>query len=237
MSLGHGLRHGVDVSEGETLCLEGPVTDRTDVMLFVLLAVTPLGAVRSNHLEPVSANRDVALMERIAAGDGEAFAELVGRYTRMLYNVAYRYQSSQAEDLVQETFLRAYQHANTFSGRSKVSSWLYRICVNVCLTQSGKASNVPMADLDDINEADIRSDGGGADNPESRMQHGEMYRALEDGLRLLPSQQRMVFILRELQGLSYGEISDVLGINEQAARTNLCRAKRRLQVFLDPLLQ
>jgi len=197
------------------------------------LGVTIPGAVRSYHLEPVSNNLDVELMTKVANGDGEAFAELVKRYTRMLYNVAYRYNASAAEDLVQETFLRAYQHAKTFSGRSKVSSWLYRVCVNVCLTYQSRAGN-QTADIDEVNEADlvVRDD----ERPDVMAQRGETFRALEDGLRALPSQQRMVFILRELQGLSYGEIADVLGMNEQAARTNLCRAKRRLQVWLDPLL-
>jgi RNA polymerase sigma-70 factor (ECF subfamily) len=197
------------------------------------LAVTILAAIRSNHLEPVSNNLDVELMTKVANGDGEAFAELVKRYTRMLYNVAYRYNASAAEDLVQETFLRAFQHARTFSGRSKVSSWLYRICVNVCLTHQTRA-NGQTTDIDQVNEAEllVRED----ERPEVMAQRGETWRALEDGLRALPSQQRMVFILRELQGLSYGEIADVLGMNEQAARTNLCRAKRRLQLWLDPLL-
>jgi RNA polymerase sigma factor (sigma-70 family) len=197
------------------------------------LAVTILAAIRSNHLEPVSNNLDVELMTKVANGDGEAFAELVKRYTRMLYNVAYRYNASAAEDLVQETFLRAFQHARTFSGRSKVSSWLYRICVNVCLTHQSRA-NGQTTDIDQVNEAEllVRED----ERPEVMAQRGETWRALEDGLRALPSQQRMVFILRELQGLSYGEIADVLGMNEQAARTNLCRAKRRLQLWLDPLL-
>lgn len=172
-------------------------------------------------------------MTRIASGDGDAFAELVKRYTRMLYNVAYRYNASQAEDLVQEAFLRAYQHANTFSGRSKVSSWLYRICVNVCLTNM-RRSSVPTTDIDEVNESEFVA--AEEERPEKRAEHGETYRALEDGLRALPSQQRMVFILRELQGLSYGEISDILGMNEQAARTNLHRAKRRLQTWLNPLL-
>jgi RNA polymerase sigma factor (sigma-70 family) len=202
-------------------------------MLELPLVVTILGAVRSYHLEPVSNNLDVELMTKVANGDGEAFAELVKRYTRMLYNVAYRYNASAAEDLVQETFLRAYQHARTFSGRSKVSSWLYRICVNVCLTHQTRA-NGQTTDIDQVNEAEllVRED----ERPEVMAQRGETWRALEDGLRALPSQQRMVFILRELQGLSYGEIADVLGMNEQAARTNLCRAKRRLQLWLDPLL-
>jgi RNA polymerase sigma factor (sigma-70 family) len=197
------------------------------------LAVTILGAIRSHHLEPVANNLDVELMTKVADGDGDAFAELVRRYTRMLYNVAYRYNASAAEDLVQETFLRAFQHARTFSGRSKVSSWLYRICVNVCLTYQARAG-APTTDIDDINEAQLplRDD----ERPEAVAQRGEAFRALEDGLRALPSQQRMVFILRELQGLSYGEIADILGMNEQAARTNLCRAKRRLQLWLDPLL-
>ncbi|MGI8737258.1 MAG: hypothetical protein DLM53_08515 [Candidatus Eremiobacter antarcticus] len=202
-------------------------------MLLFLLPVTIPGAVRSNHLEPVPSTEDVVLMTSVAQGDGEAFAELVKRYTRMLYNVAYRYNASAAEDLVQETFLRAFQHARTFSGRSKVSSWLYRICVNVCLTYQSR-SGAPMMDIDDVNEAEllIRED----ERPEVMAQRGETFRHLEEGLRGLPSQQRMVFILRELQGLSYGEISDALGMNEQAARTNLCRAKRRLQIWLDPLL-
>jgi RNA polymerase sigma-70 factor (ECF subfamily) len=202
-------------------------------MLLFLFPVTIPGAIRSNHLEPVPSTDDVVLMTSVAEGDGEAFAELVKRYTRMLYNVAYRYNASAAEDLVQETFLRAFQHARTFSGRSKVSSWLYRICVNVCLTYQSR-SGAPMMDIDDVNEAEllIRED----ERPEVMAQRGETFRHLEEGLRGLPSQQRMVFILRELQGLSYGEISDALGMNEQAARTNLCRAKRRLQIWLDPLL-
>src|ERR1700737_2757618 len=123
-------------------------------MFPLFLGVTIAGAVRSYHLEPVSNNLDVELMTKVANGDGEAFAELVKRYTRMLYNVAYRYNASSAEDLVQETFLRAFQHAKTFSGRSKVSSWLYRICVNVCLTHQSRAGS-PTTDIDDVNEAEL----------------------------------------------------------------------------------
>src|SRR5580704_8658005 len=123
-------------------------------MLPIFFGVTLPGAVRSYHLEPVSTGRDVALMQKIAGGDGEAFAELVRRYTRMLYNVAYRYNASSAEDLVQESFLRAFQHANTFSGRSKVSSWLYRICVNVCLTAMGRAS-LQTTDIEEVPESEL----------------------------------------------------------------------------------
>jgi RNA polymerase sigma-70 factor (ECF subfamily) len=202
-------------------------------MLLFGMPVTVIGAVRSYQLEPVSSGRDVALMGRIASGDGDAFAELVKRYTRMLYNVAYRYNAAQAEDLVQEAFLRAFQHAGTFSGRSKVSSWLYRICVNVCLTNMGR-STLPTTDIDEVPESEFVA--VEEERPDKRAERGETYRALEDGLRSLPSQQRMVFILRELQGLSYGEIADILGMNEQAARTNLHRAKRRLQTWLNPLL-
>src|SRR5579862_3962670 len=157
-------------------------------MLPIFFGITIPGAVRSYHLEPVSLGKDLALMQRIASGDGEAFAELVRRYTRMLYNVAYRYNASSAEDLVQETFLRAYQHARTFSGRSKVSSWLYRICVNVCLTYQTRAG-AQTTDIDDVNEAEllVRED----ERPEVMAQRGETFRALEDGLRALPSQQRM----------------------------------------------
>jgi len=172
-------------------------------------------------------------MQRIAKGDGDAFADLVRRYTRMLYNVAYRYNAASAEDLVQEAFLRAFQHAGTFSGRSKVSSWLYRICVNVCLTHMGRA-NLQTTDIDDIPEQELTA--AVHEQPEARAEGRETFKALEDGLRLLPSQERMVFILRELQGLAYSEISDILGITEQAARTNLHRAKRRLQSWLSPLL-
>ena len=192
-----------------------------------------LQPIRSKKLEPVSSGPDLALMQRIAKGDGDAFADLVRRYTRMLYNVAYRYNAASAEDLEQEAFLRAFQHAGTFSGRSKVSSWLYRICVNVCLTHMGRA-NLQTTDIDDIPENELTA--AAHERPEARAEGRETYKALEDGLRLLPSQERMVFILRELQGLAYSEISDVLGITEQAARTNLHRAKRRLQSWLSPLL-
>jgi RNA polymerase sigma-70 factor, ECF subfamily len=192
-----------------------------------------LNSVRSKQLEPVSSGQDYALMQRIAKGDGDAFAELVRRYTRMLYNVAYRYNAASAEDLVQEAFLRAFQHANTYSGRSKVSSWLYRICVNVCLTNMGRA-NLQTTDIEEIPEAELTA--AFNERPESRAQGKETYKAIEEGLRLLPSQERMVFILRELQGLAYSEISDLLGMTEQAARTNLHRAKRRLQSWLSPLL-
>jgi len=134
-------------------------------------------------------------MKRVAGGDGDAFAELVKRYTRMLYNVAYRYDANSAEDLVQETFLRAYQHADTFSGRSKGSSWLYRICVNVCLTAQGK-SGAPMADIDENNERELEAES--EELPEKAGERGEASKALEDGLHSRPGQQRTVFSLREL---------------------------------------
>jgi RNA polymerase sigma-70 factor (ECF subfamily) len=181
---------------------------------------------------------DSDLVERAQRGEREAFELLVERYKHKAYRIAFHFtrEREEAEDISQEAFLRAYTHLNSFDGRSSFYTWFYRIVVNLCLDHKRKKRfSRPPLDQDERNAAPGVAPRGlpdSAPSPEQYVAAGELSRRAGAALDKLPPKQRTVFILRNHQGLSIREISEIVQSSEGTVKVHLHRAVAALRKIL-----
>ena len=175
------------------------------------------------------------LVSRAQSGDNEAFAELVGRYQNKIYRLARNITQSNedAEDVLQETFLKAYSHLDGFQRNSKFYTWIVRIAVNESLMKLRKRKSdrtVPLDEpLDTGEEAVAREIAVWDDNPEQRYSREEMQEILDEAVESLKPDFRTVFLLRDIEELSTEETANTLGISIPAVKSRLLRARLALR--------
>lgn len=186
---------------------------------------------------------DQELIQRITAKDEAAFKCLVELYQSSVLNICHRILSNEqdAEDVAQDVFVSAYRKARSFRGQSKVSTWLYRIAVNLSMNQLRKRKWDRYLDI--LTFSETRGEGhtgaletADADRPDRQLEAKERDRILMDALATLPERQRVAMILHRLEGLSHQEIAEVLQISISSVESLIHRAKHRLQKKLLPLL-
>ncbi len=205
-----------------------------------LMSVTkvPQGASNPRKSQFSSSGEDFSL-EALRRGDPVEFARLVDAYSGMIYRLANRIlQNPQdAEDILQETFIKAYNALPRFDGRSRLSTWLYRIATNEALMLLRK-KRPPMVSVDSPGGNDPDDDGlplqivDWCCLPESELMSEEARRHLDRSIEALPEALKAVFVLRELEGLSVRETAQVLEISEAAVKTRLHRARLALREAL-----
>ncbi len=178
-----------------------------------------------------------AIIAKVLDGDADAFEPLVTANKNFVYNIALKMLSNpeDAFDVSQEAFVKAYRSLKDFKGDSSFSSWLYRITANMCLDFMRKnkkrraASIVYLDDDNDLKEFDLPDT---RFDPETELERKELGRAINDALTLLPEDQRSILLLRELNGMSYAEISDILNLETGTVKSRLFRARARLAKIL-----
>ena len=181
--------------------------------------------------------RELAAIQRIRDGDADAFEELMAAYEKNVYNLALRMVGNpeDAADMSQEAFIKAYNNLASFRGDSKFSVWLYRIVSNVCLDflrrQSRRGTvSLSMEDEDgDEVQLDIADE---SQSPERLLERQLTRDAVRRGLGQLPEDSRQILLLREIQGLSYEEIAQVLDIEVGTVKSRIFRARKKLCAFL-----
>jgi RNA polymerase sigma-70 factor (ECF subfamily) len=185
---------------------------------------------------------DWELVERARNGERDAFRELVERYQRKIAALALGMLRSRddALDVVQETFTKAYQNLDRFKGDSGFYTWLYRIAFNLCVDhqrREAKEAHVPL-EVDDRGEpaALVPDDGHRSDQPYEGARDAEIGRRLRAAISELTPDHRAVILLREVEGLSYAEISEVLQCPKGTVMSRLHYARRQLQARLQGLL-
>jgi RNA polymerase sigma-70 factor (ECF subfamily) len=184
----------------------------------------------------MDATEAAAVLARARQGDGEAFRALVERHSRSVFRLAYRMTGNEqdAEDVVQESFLRAYRQLGRFESRANFGTWLYRIVANcsVDLMRSKQARHDQVRDsLDDAMELPAAD----APGPERMAQSAEIQRRVQAALEALSPLERAAFTLRHYEGRSIDEISSALGLGTSAAKHSVFRAVKKLRVALAPL--
>jgi len=178
---------------------------------------------------------DAALVSRAQAGDESAFAELVGRYERSIFRLARNITQSaeDAEDVLQETFLKAYEHLEEFRGDSKFYTWLVRIAVNQALMKLRKRKSDRAVSLDEtIDTGDdtvVREIAVWAGDPEQLYSQEELRNILASAIDSLPPVFRTVFALRDIEELSTEETAQILNLSVPAVKSRLLRARLRLR--------
>lgn len=187
---------------------------------------------------------DAAVVAQVLAGDKDAFRVLVERHSRSIYRVAYRMTNDpqDSEEIVQETFLRAYKSLERFELRSNFSTWLYRIAVNRSLDLLG-ARKVRMQttdayqitdspDSEDCRQIQLPTTEPG---PDRLLLSGEVQKRVAQAMTLLTPAERVAFTMRHMEGQSIEEISRVLNLKASAAKNCVFRAVKKLRQQLEPL--
>lgn len=172
------------------------------------------------------------LVTAAKAGDKAAFTELVEVTKADMYTLAYRLtgNAEDAQDVVQDAYIRAYRSLKRFRGEAKFTSWMYRITANCAKDHLVKGSRNRHDDIDDVTEAADDRPG-----PEARLGAVDERRVLNDALQSLPPEMRAVVVLRDVYDLPHEAIAAELGISEGAAKVRLHRARRKLRERLFPL--
>jgi RNA polymerase sigma-70 factor, ECF subfamily len=196
------------------------------------LAATRGSTVRLRAMRPAATDPEAALVRRARAGDRAAFEELVRRHADRLYAVVLRFvaDAGVAEEVTQETFLRAWRSIERFEGRSRFFTWLYRIGINEAKRRAARRPPATVVSLDDepIPEAPDWSEA-----PETRLRQNDLRRLLEDAIRELPAEYRATIILRDVEGLSTQEAAEVMELGEAAFKSRLHRARLAVRRALD----
>ena len=167
---------------------------------------------------------DEELVARSMAGDADSFNELVRRWERPIYALAYRQigREEDARDVCQETFLRAYRALNGFRGQAKFSSWLYRIALNLCRDWMRRDRRTPLVPVpDDMDLAELAAVRGPAETIEDHVARKDLARTVERAMARLPEEQRTAILLKEYHGLTFQEIADVVGCPLSTVKTRL----------------
>jgi RNA polymerase sigma-70 factor, ECF subfamily len=208
------------------------VTRRASIAGNGLPATGGSAGVRLVPVRPATAEPEAALVARAQDGDRAAFEELVRRHADQLYAVVLRFAADRAaaEEVTQETFLRAWQGIGRFEGRSRFFTWLYRIGINEAKRRAARQPPAGVVSLDDepIPEAPDWSDA-----PETRMRQRDLRRVLEEAIRSLPVGYRAALVLRDVEGLTTREAAEVMDLGEAAFKSRLHRARLAVRRALD----
>ena len=180
---------------------------------------------------------DEELVTRAQSGDQESFNQLVSRWERPIYALAYRTlgREDDARDVVQDAFLRAYRGLRSFKGEAKFSSWLYRITLNLCRDWIRRERRAPVVQVpegtDPVDLADAQA--SPAESVEDLVARREMTEAVTRAMSELPEEQRVAILLKEYHGLTFQEIADQLNCPLSTVKTRLYQGlsvlRRRLE--------
>jgi RNA polymerase sigma-70 factor (ECF subfamily) len=187
---------------------------------------------------------DTGLVSLLRTGDRTAFALVIQRHNRRLYRVARSVvrDDAEAEDIVQETYVRAFRNLQSFRGDARLSTWLTRIALNEAVDRLRRRR--PQVDLAVMDDAANRAEGSlmslffgpVAADPEQAASRAEIRRLVESAVDALPSPFRTVFMLREIEGMSIEETATELDLKPETVKTRLHRARRQLRGALEETL-
>jgi RNA polymerase sigma-70 factor (ECF subfamily) len=175
------------------------------------------------------------LLERSKAGDIAAFEMLIEAYQKKIFNLAFRMIGNydDAGDLAQEALIRVYKSIAGFKAQSSFSTWIYRITTNVCLDEIRKRKNKKVLSLDEeihVEDGEMQRQIESDDPlPEEVFEREELRQIVGDAIASLPEEQRTVLTLRDLQGLSYEEIADILDCPGGTVKSRINRARQALK--------
>ena len=180
-------------------------------------------------VEPLES--DGALVHRILAGESALFERIMRRHNQRLFRAARAIlnDDAEAEDVMQETYTRAFAHLGQFRGEAQLGTWLTRIAVHEALARARKRRRLAPLPANDAVEALAMPDRPTPTDPEHEAHNAELRKLLERAIDELPESYRTVFVLREVEGLSTATTAESLGVSEEVVKTRLSRARVRLR--------
>jgi RNA polymerase sigma-70 factor (ECF subfamily) len=183
---------------------------------------------------------DLTLVSQAKAGAADAFRALVVRYQRKVYALALGIvrDPDLAWDVAQEAFVRVHGHLGEFEAKSSFSTWLFRIATHVSIDAVRRERSSRKEDLDDVSEAHVAEAGEGilstslGNDPRENLLRRELAEKIEGALQTLPEKHRTILVLREVEGLSYEELAERLGIHKGTVMSRLFHARKKMQAAL-----
>jgi RNA polymerase sigma-70 factor (ECF subfamily) len=178
---------------------------------------------------------EATLVAQAREGDTRAFGELVGRYEGKIFRLAQHITNNRedAEDVLQETFLKAYEHLDQFQGNSKFYTWVVRIAVNQALMKLRRRKTDKSVSLDETidtgEDTIVREIAAWDEDPEQRFSREELGEILDTAIQGLEPPYRSVFVLRDIEDLSTEETAEALGLSVPAVKSRLLRARLQLR--------
>jgi RNA polymerase sigma-70 factor (ECF subfamily) len=175
--------------------------------------------------------QEAELVARLRRGDRRAFEELVIAYQHRVFGVAARMlgNRAEAEEIAQETFLRAHRALPEFRGEARLGTWLYAIASRLCLNRLAS----PDRRLTGADDQALAAAPSGEPDAAAALERSELDAALRDAIAALPDERRIVVILRDIEGLSYEEIAEALALEPGTVRSRLHRARMDLKAKLE----
>ena len=165
---------------------------------------------------------DLALIHRFKIGEEQAFFELVNKYKTSVAGIVFKFigDKNETEDVSQEVFLQLYKSLNSFKGNSRFFTWLYRVVFNVCMYyKRGKASKKTMVDFEKVEGLICLPDAQSL--PEDMLESKNTLENIKAAIETLPEELKTVFVLREMEDLSYDEIAVVTGVSTGTVKSRL----------------
>ncbi len=189
----------------------------------------------------LSVEDDLKLIDSAKGGDKVAFGKLIRKYEKTVYSFAFKIcrDKEKAEEAMQQTFINAYRGLKSFSGKSKFSTWLYRIVTNNCLMMHRKKSHEPVVSLEDtelFRETGELQVPHWGETPHDAILNKELREVLDKAIQKLPLEYRIVFVMRDVEGLSTEEVGKALKLSVPAIKSRLHRARLFLRNELNPYL-
>ncbi len=180
------------------------------------------------------------LIKKAQKGDADAFEKIISEYQNVVYSIAYRYtdNAEDAADMSQEIFLKMFRNINTFQFKSKLSTWIYRVATNTCIDLVKKTKND--RNTYSIDDGYENSDGetkyneiaDDSSQPDIAVENGEIRDVINMAISRLSDDYRLVIILRDIQGLSYDEISEIVGCSVGTVKSRISRGRKNLREIL-----
>jgi len=211
------------------------------------LALSPKQTQRDGRMsepsQPAVAKDESLLVTEAKAGSYEAFEDLVNRYERKIYRLGLNITGNRedAEDVLQETFMKAFEHLADFREDSRFYTWIVRIGVNEALMKLRRRRSEKMVPIEDAvgDEGELipREFTDWKPNPEQQLSRTELESILENAAKALPPTFRAVFFLRDVEGLSTEETAEILNLSSGAVKARLFRARLRLREDLSGILK
>jgi RNA polymerase sigma-70 factor (ECF subfamily) len=196
--------------------------------------ITGIGVHRAESNEgeePLSAVTDEELVKRSQQDDERAFGELVSRYESKVYSLALRMvrNPEDAEDVLQDTFLRAYRGIKSFQGASTFSTWVYRITANSALMRLRK-KQLPTVSIENADERETPVNiADWSPGPVDQLLNKELQHEMDEAIEALPPEFRQVFVLRDVEEMSNAEVAEILDLSVAAVKSRLHRARIKVR--------
>lgn len=179
-------------------------------------------------------NIDKSIIEQCKNGDQEAFAVLVKRYTQDIYRLTLKIMcnNQEAEDMTQETFIKAWCNIARFNGKSEIGTWLYRIACNRCYDRLRELKEKTIS-LDTDNRTEIRQEDTAILNIETEMENKDLCSLISKYVSHLPPMQKICITLRDMEGMTVKEVMEITGLNLIQIKSNLYHARKHIKKMLE----